>query len=209
MRWGNLSWLRNYVVVWWLIWIISEVIGSQKRDHTSNDTKDRLQPRESLLFKKQHQTVGRNGNQLRQNVPSETLQDRQNAGSEECYQTSPIWHCCLLRRRMEWLLLQSQLSGSLKCQWTTSKLLAILHLERLTAIQHHRNSVNNFYPALQIRAAVNPRPMKYHHPKGRRRKVMARKNGPRQLKNWHDPQPTSGTTTWYRWVSWPACPHRR
>ena len=52
--------------------------------------------------------------------------------------------------------------------------------------------------ALQIRAAVRPRPMKNHHPKGRRRKGMARKNGPRQPKNWHDPQLTSGTTTWYR-----------
>ena len=105
--------------------------------------------------------------------------------------------------------LHSQLSCSLKCQWTTSKLLAILHLEYFPAIQHHRNSVTKTYPALQIRAAVRPRPMKNHHPKGRKGKGMARKNGPRQPKNWHDPQLTSGKTTWYRWIRWPACPHHR
>ena len=48
-----------------------------------NDTKDRFQPIESLLFKKQHQTVGRNANQLRRNVPSATLQDRQNAARRD------------------------------------------------------------------------------------------------------------------------------
>ena len=55
---------------------------SHCRSHVTtlqNDTKDRFQPIESLLFKKQHQTVGRNANQLRRNVPSATLQDHQNA----------------------------------------------------------------------------------------------------------------------------------
>ena len=60
--------------------------------------------------------------------------------------------------------------------------------------EHHLST----YPALQIRAAVRPRPMKNDHPKGRRKKGTARRNGPRQSKNWHDPQLMSGTTTWYR-----------
>ena len=73
--------------------------------------------------------------------------------------------------------------------------LAILHLGTFPAIQHHRNGVNTTYPSLQIPAAVRPRPMKNDRPKGRRRKGMARKDGPRQPKNWHDHQLTSGTTT--------------
>ena len=90
---------------------------------------------------------------------------------------------------MEWLPLHSQLSCLRKC--TMSKLLAILLLEHFPAIQHHRNGVITTYPALQIPAAVRPRPMKNHHPQknrdGKKERFSAAKKMARPPANeWHN-----------------------
>ena len=89
---------------------------------------------------------------------------------------------------------------------------------------HNEQSVGNPAPRTPLSCKPTPKKRREHHLSSSsdssssssetdeepppRRKRMARKNGPREPKNWHDHQLTSGTTTWFRLISWPACPHR-